>query len=641
MPVMYRKRIAVLIGHPEEHSHELFLNGFLEEAMKLEYDTAVFAMYIKYQNTQARNTGDSSIFKLISYDKFDCVVVLADTIQIKGLVEQIEEELHENYDGKVVFVDRDSKYFPSIHIDNYTPEKLVIDHLIEKHGLTDIAFLTGKSWHPHSVIRLNAYKDSLAEHGIEFDESRVYYGDFWYTSGESLADSFIKSRNKLPQALACANDCMALGFAKVMTANGYSIPEDIVVVGCDSNEEGMHAPIPLTSAPISSTELGRNTALMADALLNGTEPAKVPSETELFIGGTCGCNCESAKPTYYLRNSWDTEMSLATMFSPFNNMDEDLIAQTSLPGLLGLIFSSIYLVRNFDSFNMFLNPSLGDAGEGFEDKVMHAISCGAEFENNDRILTDTLIEKREMLPELYEPRPKPSVFYFMPLFYDDSIFGYTAVRFDGRPIVISAEYRAWLRSICRGIECYKRSDTLINSSRIVRQGITTDTLTGLLNYKGFLEQTETLLSLMDNYGGHMGALAIDIKDLSGINDNFGRQEGDRAIISVASALENVFSSRNSLCFRTGNDELVALRLTRSQGEQELLDEKDKLTTILKENYNSSGYELGIYYGIESGIPATSEEVERLVNVAIGKKNSNKSAALSLAHRSLTEQEQKE
>ena len=290
-----RKKIAVLIAQPEEFTQSLFLKGFLEEAFRRDYDVAVFAMYIKYQNTQGRTLGDSSIYKLINYEHFDCIVVLADTIQTKGLSEQIEEDLHDRYKGKVIFVDKNSKYFPSIHIDNYTPEKMVIDHLIEKHGLRDIAFLTGKSWHPHSIIRLNAYKDSLAEHGIEFNESRVFYGDFWYTSGESLADSWLKSGEKLPEALACANDCMALGFAKVMTANGYSIPEDIVVVGFDSNEDGRHAPVPLTSIPLSSTELGINAALMAHAFSSAAHadvPATAPGRLiTREIHGIRNCHC--------------------------------------------------------------------------------------------------------------------------------------------------------------------------------------------------------------------------------------------------------------------------------------------------------------------------------------------------------------
>ena len=327
-----RKRIAVLLGQPEEFSHEIFLRGFLDEAFGLDYDVCVFAMYIKYQSTPARSIGDSSIFKLINYGQFDCVVVMADTIQTKGEAERIEKELHETYKGKVLFVDQDSEYFPSIHIDNYTPEKMVITHLIEKHGFRDIAFLTGKSWDPHSKIRLNAYRDALIEHGIEPDDNNIFYGDFWYTSGESLAESFAM-RKKLPEAVACANDCMALGFCKAITAKGYRVPEDVAVVGCDSNEEGQHSPIPLTSSPISSEQLGRNSALLAHSFITDTKPVKRTSESKLFVGGTCGCNCDSARPFYFTRSAWDTDLSVGAIFSPFNHMDDDLIGQTIVNSL--------------------------------------------------------------------------------------------------------------------------------------------------------------------------------------------------------------------------------------------------------------------------------------------------------------------
>ena len=137
-----RKRIAVLLGQPEEYNYGRFLKGFLKEAFGRDYDVCVFSMFIKYQHTPTRCIGEPSIFGLVSYEKFDAIVVMADTIQTEGVIERIEEDLHQNYQGKVLFVDKDSKYFPSIHINNYIPERAVIDHLIEEHGMTDIAFLT-------------------------------------------------------------------------------------------------------------------------------------------------------------------------------------------------------------------------------------------------------------------------------------------------------------------------------------------------------------------------------------------------------------------------------------------------------------------------------------------------------------------
>ena len=626
---MCRKRIAVLLGQPEEYYHERFLKGFLKEAFERDYDVCMFAMYIKYQNSPARSIGESSIFDLVSYEKFDAVVVMADTIQTDGVMDRIEEDLHRNYEGPVLFVDKDSKYFPSIHIDNYTPEKAVISHLIEKHGMRDIVFLSGKSWHPHSIIRVQAYKDALSEHGIPIDENRIFFGDFWYTSGESLADSLMSGDAKLPDAVACANDYMASGLAKRFSEKKVSIPGEIAVVGCDCTEEGRHAPVPITSAPLNAYNLGRNAVLKVHSMITGDDPEEIEDDSELFIGGSCGCSCDSAKPSYYTRDGWDTDLSLRSMFSPLNQMDEDLLAQSTFTGLLSTIFVSMRYISGFSSLSLCLNPALGEAGKGLEDRIRQVI-C-ADSNGNDKILTDSFFDKKMMLPELYEKRDKPAAFCFMPLYYEESVFGYAAVSYGDREKVITPEYRAWLRSVSRGIECYKRSDELIGSNKIAKKGVTTDNLTGLSNYLGFVEQSETLLHLMHNNGGYMGVLAIDIKDLYRINDMYGRKEGDNAVIVVASVLEKVFSSRNCMCIRIGNDELVALRITSSPDDSEMLAEKDKLMKMIEERVSDSDapYEISLYYGVQNGSPKSSEELERLVNIAICKKNLDKANAKKL------------
>ena len=635
-----RKRIAVLLGQPEEFLHERFLKGFLKEAFSRDYDVCMFAMYIKYQNSPSRCKGESSIFDMVSFDKFDAVVVMADTIQTEGVVKRIEKRLRESYRGKVLFIDKDSDYFPSIHIDNYNPAKAIIKHLIETQGIRDIAFLTGKSWHPHSIIRLNAYKDALTDHCIRIDEDKIFYGDFWYTSGESLAESLTGRGGKLPQAVACANDFMALGLAKKLTEKGLSIPEDIAVVSCDGNEEGRHAPIPVTSATLDAGVLGQNAAIVIDAYLNGKEPDMIDSDPGLFYGESCGCSCESAKPEYVRRESWDTDLSLSSMFSPLNHMDEDLLEQSSFTGLISTIFVSLQHISGYESFNLVLNPQLGEAGPGYENKLMHVIQCGGA-EKVDHILTDTYFSKDEILPELFEAREKPAAYCFMPLYFEDSVFGYAAISYGDKEKVITHEYRAWLKSVSRGIECFKRSDAVIASSKIAKTVVTTDSMTGLLNYRGFLERSETLLHLMHNNGGYISALAIDIKDLSVINNKYGRKEADNVIVCTASALEKVFSSRNCLCFRIGNDEMVALRISRSPDDAEMLTEKDHLMKMIEERIADSDapYSIELFYGIQSGDPKNSEELERLVNVAISKKNADKSNARKLFEkRDLTEEE---
>ena len=72
-----RKRIALLVGQPEEDNQALFIKGFLEQSFLYDYDVCIFAMYQKYQETQNREVGEAHIFSLIEYHLFDAVVVLA------------------------------------------------------------------------------------------------------------------------------------------------------------------------------------------------------------------------------------------------------------------------------------------------------------------------------------------------------------------------------------------------------------------------------------------------------------------------------------------------------------------------------------------------------------------------------------
>ena len=323
-------------------------------------------------------------------------------------------------------------------------------------------------------------------------------------------------------------------------------------------------------------------------------------------------------------------------------MDEDLLAQTSFTGLVTTIFASVYYINGFNSFSLCLNPLLGEKGAVFEDTILEVIRCGSEY--NDRILTDTSFDKNDMLPELYQERERPSAFYFLPLYFEDSVFGYAAISYGDKLKVIPPEYRAWLRSVSRGIECYRRTDELIGSNTIAKKGVTTDSLTGLSNYLGFLEQSETLLHLMRNNGGYMGALAIDIKGLSKINETCGRKEGDRVLIKTAGALEKIFSSRNCVCMRVGTDEMIAIRITSSPDDSEMLAEKDKLMNCIREpdKDSDSGSPIELYYGLQCGSPANSEELERLVNMAISRKNEDKANAKKLvAKRDLTEEEMRE
>ena len=67
-----------------------------------------------------------------------------------------------------------------------------------------------------------------------------------------------------------------------------------------------------------------------------------------------------------------------------------------------------------------------------------------------------------------------------------------------------------------------------------------------------------------------------------INDKFGHEGGDNAIVQIANAIETVFS-KNGICVRTGGDEFCVV--THSAKKQNIDNQINKVTKIL-EDYNN-------------------------------------------------------
>ena len=82
-----------------------------------------------------------------------------------------------------------------------------------------------------------------------------------------------------------------------------------------------------------------------------------------------------------------------------------------------------------------------------------------------------------------------------------------------------------------------------------------DDLTGLYNRKGFLALAEHRVKLAYRDGKTFSVAFVDLDGLKQINDKFGHQEGDRALVDVATVLKDCFRQSDILA-RLGGDEFA-------------------------------------------------------------------------------------
>jgi len=646
-----RKRIAVLVGQAEESYQEQFISGFLTQAFDYDCDVCVFAMYQRYQESEAREVGESSIYSLIPYEQFDGILLMLDTIQTPGIAKKIEEDVKKHFLGPVLCVDTESEYFPSVELEYYEPIKELVSHLIEKHQYTDIAFLTGRKGHKHAEQRLQAYKDCMKEHDLMVREDRIFYGDFWYPGGVEMAERLLRQGGMLPEAIACANDYMAIGVANALTKAGLRIPEDIAVIGYESVKEGKDSPSPITSMPIPTRQYGEHAGKCMRALFEGKELPTFENKADMFIGSSCGCHSDSVVPRVVLRDRWETDQSERDFYSLNNHMNEDMLCQTNLYDLMKIIDIYVYHIRDFDTFHLCLNEDWDDfekkAMEGrqdeiYSDRMLHILKCPTPRKENDIISFDSYFKTEDLLPELHEDRSEPSVYFFTPLHFEEKSFGYAVIGYRNKPRSYSATYRMWLRNVMQELECFRRIEALQKSHQMLENSMIKDVLTGLHNYNGFSKQIDQLVRKILQTKSYVGVMAIDIKELTKINDQFGRAEGDRTVITVARILKDIFRNGYNICL--GNGEMLTILLSRGDVEAELQRGFARLMEQI-EDYNKDsgkGYSLDVYHGIEVGMPPNADELERLVNTAVSRKNGNKvSEKQLLQDADLTEEEKKD
>jgi diguanylate cyclase (GGDEF)-like protein/PAS domain S-box-containing protein len=86
-----------------------------------------------------------------------------------------------------------------------------------------------------------------------------------------------------------------------------------------------------------------------------------------------------------------------------------------------------------------------------------------------------------------------------------------------------------------------------------------DDLTGIYNRRGFLTLAEQELKLANRLKRGMFLLFADLDDLKDINDTYGHQEGDRALIAVGNVIKETYRDPDIIA-RIGGDEFVVLAI---------------------------------------------------------------------------------
>jgi LacI family transcriptional regulator len=187
-----------------------------------------------------------------------------------------------------------NKPYNAICTDNLYGGHLAIEHLLNL-GRRRVLLIGGKKEHYFTEDMIRAYRETLAEHQIEFDPNLITYGDFHVEGG------FIAISQTLQAGIAFdavfTNDEMACGALKALNQAKLSVPSDVAVVGFDGLPIGEVVSPALTTVTVDRKKMGQQAIKRLLELEQGKNKEDLYGKISLFprlhIRESCGADIKN------------------------------------------------------------------------------------------------------------------------------------------------------------------------------------------------------------------------------------------------------------------------------------------------------------------------------------------------------------
>lgn len=152
-----------------------------------------------------------------------------------------------------------------------------------------------------------------------------------------------------------------------------------------------------------------------------------------------------------------------------------------------------------------------------------------------------------------------------------------------------------------------------------------DELTGLYNRRGFFTLAQQQLKVAERTKQNMLLFFADLDQMKQINDTLGHQEGDKALVDIATILKEVFRE-SDIIGRIGGDEFAVLAIDTNDETRDIL-----LMRLDNSLYNFNrpegrNYQLFLSIGISqynSGFPSSLDELMAQADILMYEEKKNK------------------
>ena len=466
------------------------LGGIVGRAQACGVQVSVLSNLYNPLEPERADCSDNQIYELISSPVFDALILLSESVVNPALSQRLRTLLEQRTDIPVLLVGTepewfDPEHFQSINTSDADDLEAITDYLIGQCGYSQIALLTGPLSLEISHVRIEGYRRALEKHGIPFDESLITEGDFWYYSGEHLAERYLSGAQPMPQALICANDYMAFGVLDAFSAAGKDIREYMAVAGYEHiPERNLHTPL-LTTFQRDRHALGVSAVdILLRRLAREPEQPFIPPQGQMIGGQTC-----PGGMTVDRMHSELTQARTARQYADWtlkSEMDSQLTECRNLDEFTEILGKFLFMVRNASNIVLCLYEDMFRQSDSRGDTLI----CRNINPWGDR---KPFTAKQSELPALIRRNSKTAVCYLNPIFFKDELLGCCIAEYES-PDTYDDTYRYWLKSVSNALEFLRLKSDVRYLLQCRTLSPSYDSMTGMFSRDGLRDALQFLLN---------------------------------------------------------------------------------------------------------------------------------------------------
>ena len=611
------KIAAVCIAKPYEDVLREFLQSLTEKLRPYQWRVFLYTPGSDlFWNTKS-DIGEKFVFHLINQEITDMLIVLEDTIKNDACMQSLCN-FAQKHEIPAIVINGRREHACNINFDFSQGFAEVVRHLVTCHKITRFHMIAGIKDNVFSDERIAVMKNTLADYDLKLEENQISYGDFWAVPAKEAAERLI-AENRLPEAIVCANDTMAISVCTTLAQHNIHVPHEVIVTGFDGIDSIYYSLPKITSCKCDYAELGRKTA---DLILNHDRGETLPEQVTLIpkpvLLESCGC-----KPIQ-MNDTVDFINNLNDSLTRFQREGEDLSEiSAKIQSSQTIEEVAVQLTNNRLFYNMTCMLKTECIDDSLDPMKIHTET---PFGDSLYILSDTdvpwppeqpVISSGEIIPRMKELLKTGIPLLFTALHSVEIPMGYLCfhfMNFDKQNYMKINQTAMMLNSALSGFRNSRYQKHLQTRLEELYQF---DALTGLYSRKAFYLRFQHMLEAQKFDA--MTMVLCDLDGLKYINDTFSHTEGDNAIAVSAQALKKACT--NGMCCRYGGDELIGILTMECDAAQI----KSEIQNYLHEYNQHSGkpYQVSASVGVYTSHGETLETMFEKADVLMYEEKKNK------------------